>query len=78
VVLTPDQIKTHVSGKGEGQTGNWAVVRDELMNRPYLRFELPEEETRALVTRLRRSMDGLSSQLNLYFASGMEIQLDRL
>lgn len=78
VVLTADQMETHVSGQNAGQTGNWAVVRDELMNRPYLRFDLPEEETRALVTRLRRSIDGRRSQLNLYFASGMEIQLDRI
>ena len=58
------------------QTGHWAVLRDELLNRPYLRFELPAEETRALVTRLRRSADGQQAQLNLYFASGMEIQLN--
>jgi hypothetical protein len=77
VVLTSDQMETHVAGTNEGQTGSWAVVRDEMMNRPYLRFDLPQEETRALVTRLRRSIDGLHSQLNLYFASGMEIQLDR-
>ncbi len=51
-------------------------MRDELLNRPYLRFELPTEEARALVTRLRRSADGLRSQLNLYFASGMELQLN--
>ncbi|HEX8330954.1 MAG TPA: hypothetical protein VF629_25705 [Hymenobacter sp.] len=77
VVLTPNTVETHVSGSSEHPTGSWAVVRDELMNRPYLRFDLPEEDTRALVTRLRRSLDGLRSQLNLYFASGMEIQLDR-
>lgn len=46
------------------------------MNRPYLSFDLPNEATRALVTRLRRSADGLRSQLNLYFASGMEMQPD--
>lgn len=78
VVLTPAALQTHVPGNSEEQTGSWAVVRDELMNRPYLRFDLPEEETRALVTRVRRSLDGLRSQMNLYFASGMEIQLDRL
>lgn len=62
---------------GPNQTGNWAVTRDETLNRPYLSFDLPNEATRALVTRLRRSADGLYSQLHLYFASGMEMQLDR-
>lgn len=76
-VLTPDELRTHAPVEADGQTGTWAVVRDELMNRPYLRFDLPDEGTRALVTRLRRSLDGLRSQLDLYFASGMEIQLDR-
>lgn len=79
VVLTPDRVQTHApAGAGRPpETGSWAVVRDELMNRPYLSFSLPDEDTRALVTRLRRSLDGLSSQLNLYFASGMELQLNR-
>jgi hypothetical protein len=53
------------------------VQRDDILSRPYLRFDLPAEKTRALVTRLRRSPDGLRSQLHLYFASGMEMQLDR-
>ena len=52
------------------------MLRDETMNRSYLSFDLPNEATRALVTRLRRSADGLRSQLNLYFASGMEMQPD--
>ena len=77
VVLTPGQVATHNAAMGSGQTGQWAVLRDETMNRPYLSFDLPNEVTRALVTRLRRSADGLRSQLNLYFASGMEMQLDR-
>ena len=77
VVLKPGQVETQATAYGPSQTGQWAVMRDELMNRPYLNFELPNEATRALVTRLRRSADGLRSQLNLYFASGMEMQLDR-
>jgi len=52
-------------------------MRDEILNWPYLSFELPEEATRALVTHLRRSADGLRSQFNLYFVSGMEMQFDR-
>ena len=77
VLLTPGQVETKAAQDGVSQTGSWAVMRDELLNRPYLNFELPNEATRALVTRLRRSADGLQSQLNLYFASGMEMQLDR-
>ena len=77
LLLTPGLFETQAMPPGVGQTGQWAVTRDEILNRPYLSFELPEEATRALVTRLRRSADGLRSQLNLYFASGMEMQLDR-
>ena len=77
LVLTPGQLEAKSEAAGLNQTGRWAVTRDEMLNRPYLSFELPEEATRALVTRLRRSADGLRSQLNLYFASGMEMQLDR-
>jgi hypothetical protein len=59
------------------ETGSWAVLRDELLNRPYLRLNLPAEEMKALVTRLRRTTDGARAQLNLYFSSGLEMQLDR-
>ncbi|RZL10476.1 MAG: hypothetical protein EOO62_13085 [Hymenobacter sp.] len=59
------------------ETGSWDVQRDELLNRPYLRLNFPTEEMRALVTRLRRTTDGARSQLNLYFSSGLEMQLDR-
>ena len=59
------------------EVGSWAVQRDELLNRPYLRLNFPAEELRALVTRLRRTADGARSQLNLYFSSGLEMQLDR-
>ncbi|WP_196283946.1 hypothetical protein [Hymenobacter jeongseonensis] len=76
-VLKADQLEAQAPAAGLSQTGNWAVMRDEILNRPYLSFELPTEATRALVTRLRRSADGLNSQLNLYFSSGMEMQLDR-
>ena len=75
--LTPGKLVARSSGNGPAQTGQWEVMRDEMLNRPYLNFELPTEATRALVTRLRRSADGLHSQLNLYFASGMELQLNR-
>lgn len=77
LVLAPGQLEAKPVPPGPSETGQWAVMRDEILNRPYLNFELPNEATRALVTRLRRSADGLHSQLNLYFASGMEMQLDR-
>jgi hypothetical protein len=57
------------------QHGQWSVQRDALLQRPYLDIQLAEERTRALITRLRRSADGRQSQLNLYFLSGMEVQL---
>lgn len=77
LMVTPGHVQTRTTGSDAGHTGQWTVTRDEILNRPYLSFELPEEATRALVTRLRRSVDGLRSQLHLYFASGMELQLDR-
>ena len=77
LLLDTDHLETQTEYSGSTQTGEWAVMRDEVLNRPYLSFELPSEAIRALVTRLRRSADGLQSQLNLYFASGMEMQLDR-
>ena len=77
VLLEPGKIETQTDGPATYQTGHWAVLRDELMNRPYLRIEMPNEDSRALVTRFRRSENGKHSQLNLYFASGMEMQLER-
>jgi hypothetical protein len=62
---------------GEQDSGHWLVQRDDLLSRPYLELQLLEEETRALITRLRRSADGLQSQLSLYFQSGMELLLAR-
>ena len=66
-VVAPEQEKT----------GFWTVQRDELLQRPYLQLILPQEDTRALITRMRRSPDGQESRLNLYFLSGMELQLTR-
>ena len=73
--LHPDLLRVHASGTNE--SGHWTMQRDSLLNRPYLELKLLEEDTRALITRLRRSADGLHSQLILYFQSGMEIQLTR-
>ena len=77
IELTPSKLVARNPTVGVSQTGQWSVMRDEILNRPYLNFELPEEATSALVTRLRRSADGQRSQLNLYFSSGMEMQLNR-
>jgi hypothetical protein len=75
LVLSGQQLELQAPTQRE--TGSWAVQRDELLNRPYLRLNLPSEEIRALVTRLRRTTDGARAQLNLYFNSGLEMQLDR-
>lgn len=75
LLLADELLQLHAPS--HSATGSWAVQRDELLNRPYLRLNFPEEETRALVTRLRRTTDGARSQLNLYFSSGLEMQLDR-
>ncbi|RYU77783.1 hypothetical protein [Hymenobacter persicinus] len=71
--LRPGTVQVHTPGQQD--SGQWQVLRDELLSRPYLELMLLQEETRALITRLRRSADGLESQLNLYFQSGMELQL---
>ncbi|PJJ61183.1 hypothetical protein [Hymenobacter chitinivorans] len=73
LLLTPGAVQVHAPFQHD--TGQWSVQRDTLLNRPYLELQLLQEETKALITRLRRSADGLQSQLNLYFQSGMELQL---
>jgi len=78
LVLGPGQLETHAAPNGPAETGRWIVAHDELLNCPYPRFELLVGETRILVTRLRRSADGVRGQPNLYFASGMELQPGRL
>ena len=75
--LVLDGPRLELQAPNQSETGSWAVQRDELLNRPYLRLNLPHEEIRALVTRLRRTTDGARAQLNLYFSSGLEMQLDR-
>ncbi|GAA4372170.1 hypothetical protein [Hymenobacter koreensis] len=75
VSLEPGALQVHMGNAYK--SGQWAVRRDELLSRPYLELQLAEEDTRALITRLRRSADGLISQLSLYFLSGMEVQLTR-
>ena len=73
--LQPDALQLQTPQ--QATTGHWAVQRDELLKRPYLQLTMPQEDTKALITRLRRSTNGQESQLNLYFQSGMEMQLTR-
>lgn len=73
--LEPGRVA--IDAPGQQDVGNWLVQRDTLLNRPYLELNMEQEQTRALVTRLRRSRDGSTSQLSLYFQSGMEMQLIR-
>ncbi|MBX0292026.1 hypothetical protein K3G63_16360 [Hymenobacter sp. HSC-4F20] len=73
--LQPGRVE--IQAPGVRDDGRWQVQRDSLLNRPYLELILGQEQTRALITRLRRSRDGSTSQLNLYFQSGMEMQLTR-
>ncbi|MBD2716461.1 hypothetical protein KBK19_15575 [Microvirga sp. STR05] len=74
-LLRPGTVQVHAPELQD--SGHWSMERDSLLNRPYLELQLLQEGTRALITRLRRSTDGQHSQLNLYFQSGMEIQLAR-
>ena len=73
--LQPGLMRVQAPTQQDG--GRWTIQRDTLLNRPYLEMQLSREDTRALVTRLRRSTDGTESQLSLYFQSGMEMQLIR-
>jgi hypothetical protein len=56
-------------------TGQWSIERDDLLSRPYLQLQLASESVIALVTRLRRSVDGAYRTLVLYFQSGLELFL---
>ncbi|RSK47549.1 hypothetical protein [Hymenobacter rigui] len=60
---------------GTPLSGDWCVTRDPLLSRPYLEFSVGGETVRALITRLRRSTDGLYQALVLYFQSGLELVL---
>ncbi|RPD45468.1 hypothetical protein DNI29_18990 [Hymenobacter sediminis] len=73
--LNPGRVQ--IEAPGLQDVGRWLVQRDTLLNRPYIELNMGQEQTRALITRLRRSRDGSVSQLNLYFQSGMEMHLTR-
>ncbi len=66
----------HVVGPDLSASGTWAVTRDPRLGRPYLTLRLPQEQTRALVTRLQRTPDGQAATLTLYFEAGVEVVLD--
>ena len=74
LALEPGRVRVK-GAAGQNDQGNWLVQRDALLNRPYLALELGQGQTRALITRLRRSSTGSESHLDLYFQSGMEMQL---
>ena len=57
------------------QVGQWEVERDSLLSRPYLSLSFAQEQVKALVTRLRRSLNGEHQLLVLYFQSGLELFL---
>jgi hypothetical protein len=76
MVLSEGQVQVQTNEPYQNATGSWAVLRDELLSRPYLALNLLADDTRALITRLRRSPDGERSLLDLYFASGMEMKLE--
>lgn len=74
-MLYLDDGRLRVDTASEAESGQWAVMRDSLLSRPYLQLQLPTEQTSALITRLRRSTDGHQRALTLYFQSGMELQM---
>ncbi len=57
------------------EVGNWQLQRDPLLSRPYLSLQFSAGETRALITRMRRSRDGGDCEMILYFQTGMEVEL---
>lgn len=77
LVLSNGQVEVQTPASAAVASGSWTVLRDGLLNRPYITLNLSEAHIRALITRLRRSTDGLQSKLDLYFSSGMEMQLER-
>lgn len=72
----PDRLTIFAAAPDEQQPGTWQMLRDDLLNRPYVALTLAgADPTRALVTRLRRAPTGPARQLTLYFLSGMELTL---
>lgn len=74
LVLDAADVLT-VLGPGLRSTGTWTLERDPRLGRPYLTFSLPQESTRALVTRLQRAPVGEAAVLTLYLQTGTELFL---
>jgi hypothetical protein len=64
-----------VLGPHLSYTGRWTMERDPRLGRPFLTFILPQERTRALITRLQRAPDGQSAAITLYLETGTELVL---
>lgn len=78
LTLSPLQafhLRTDAADGATALSGYWKMERDAMLSRPYLKLELPDGSTRALVTRLRRSSDGQQRQLMLYTQAGLELLL---
>ncbi|WP_073109406.1 hypothetical protein [Hymenobacter daecheongensis] len=77
--LHPNPARLELLDQARHQhSGHWAVERDPILKRPYLTLEAAGEQTRALITRLRRSSQGQYASLTLYLQSGTELILDLL
>ncbi|GAA3995463.1 hypothetical protein GCM10022408_02430 [Hymenobacter fastidiosus] len=63
-------------GTAGQHAGGWQVERDARLGRPYLTLVLPQEQSRALITRLQRAPDGRAAAITLYLANGVELVLD--
>lgn len=74
LVLDHDDVLM-VLGPELGYSGTWRVERDPRLGRPYLTLTLPQENTRALVTRLQRTTDGQQAAITLYLETGTELLL---
>lgn len=57
--------------------GTWCVIRDELLQRPYLAIDLGTTPVKALITRFQQSSSATAAQLHLYLLDGTELVLDK-
>ncbi|UYZ62493.1 hypothetical protein [Hymenobacter weizhouensis] len=78
VELAGTAVRVAAPDGAEPALGQWQMLLDPGINRPYLELHLPAGPARALITRLRRSRDGEEGLLDLYFQSGLELQLHRI
>ena len=78
VELAGTALRVDAPDAPEPTLGQWQLLLDPGIKRPYLELHLPDGSARALITRLRRSRGGEEGVLDLYFQSGLELQLHRL